>query len=127
VIKNLISLLTKKDQLSFLILIIVFSLFSVLDIIGLYLLSQGISGIFNPIYIDIFLDNFKKIEFLQKISFKEFYLLIFFFFFSKKYTILFILLFSIYFYYKSQYKYCIKFIQIFFTKHLFKILKFRYC
>jgi len=81
VIKNLISLLTKKDQLSFLILIIVFSLFSVLDIIGLYLLSQGISGIFNPIYIDIFLDNLKKIEFLQKISFKEFYLLIFFFFF----------------------------------------------
>jgi ABC-type multidrug transport system fused ATPase/permease subunit len=95
VIKNLISLLTKKDQLSFLILIIVFSLFSVLDIIGLYLLSQGISGIFNPIYIDIFLDNFKKIEFLQKISFKEFYLLIFFFFLAKN------ILFYLFYYFQS--------------------------
>ena len=94
-IKNLISLLTKKDQLSFLILIIVFSLFSVLDIIGLYLLSQGISGIFNPIYIDIFLDNFKKIEFLQKISFKEFYLLIFFFFLAKN------ILFYLFYYFQS--------------------------
>jgi len=79
-IKNLISLLRKKDQLFFLIFIIVFSLFSVLDIIGVYLLSQGISGIFNPLYIDNFLDNLKKIEFSYKFSFKEFYLLIFFFF-----------------------------------------------
>ena len=94
-IKNLISLLRKKDQLFFLIFIIVFSLFSVLDIIGVYLLSQGISGIFNPLYIDNFLDNLKKIEFSYKFSFKEFYLLIFFFFLGKN------ILFYLFYYFQS--------------------------
>ena len=84
-IKNLLKLFSYNEKIILFFLILIFILFSILDIFGLYLLSIGISGIFDQNNIYYFYDNLNKINinFLTNWSLNSFYLFILIFFLFK--------------------------------------------
>ncbi len=98
-ITNLLRLFSYKDKLIFFFFILAFVLLSILDILGIYLLSVGISGIFDQNNILFFLKNFEKIKInlLTNLEIKYFYLFIFIFFLFKNFLAYFFYYFQAYF------------------------------
>ena len=86
-INNLLRLFSYKDKLIFFFFILAFVLLSILDILGIYFLSIGISGIFDQNNIFSFLKNFEKIKInlLTNLEIKYFYLFILIFFLFKNF------------------------------------------
>ena len=84
-IKNLLKLFSYNEKIILFFLILIFILFSIFDIFGLYLLSIGISGIFDQNNIYYFYNNLNKINnnFLTNWSLNSFYLFILIFFIFK--------------------------------------------
>lgn len=84
-IKNLLKLFSYNEKIILFFLILIFILFSIFDIFGLYLLSIGISGIFDQNNIYYFYNNLNKINinFLTNWSLNSFYLFILIFFLFK--------------------------------------------
>ena len=86
-IKNLLKLFSSNEKITLFFLILIFILFSIFDIFGLYLLSIGISGIFDQNNIYYFYNNLNKINinFLTNWSLNSFYLFILIFFLFKNF------------------------------------------
>ena len=87
-IKNLFSILSYKEKIYFFLLLFVFIFFSILDLIGLYFFSIGISGLlnlnnFNNLINNLFIYNFIKVYNLANISISNFYLFLLFYFILK--------------------------------------------
>jgi ABC-type multidrug transport system fused ATPase/permease subunit len=87
-IKNLFSILSYKEKICFFLLLFVFTFFSILDLIGLYFFSIGISGLlnlnnFNNLINNLFIFNFIKVYNLVNISISNFYLFLLFYFILK--------------------------------------------
>ena len=98
-INNLLRLFSYKDKLIFFFFILAFVLLSILDILGIYFLSIGISGIFDQNNIFSFLKNFEKIKInlLTNLEIKYFYLFILIFFLFKNFLAYFFYYFQAYF------------------------------
>ncbi len=87
-IKNLFLLLSKKEKIYFFLFLSIFIFFSILDIIGLYFFSIGISGLldpnnFNDLIKNSFIFSFFQLDNLKNIKISKFYLLLLIFFVSK--------------------------------------------
>jgi ABC-type multidrug transport system fused ATPase/permease subunit len=98
-INNLLRIFSYKDKLIFFFFILAFVLLSILDILGIYFLSIGISGIFDQNNIFSFLKNFEKIKInlLTNLEIKYFYLFILIFFLFKNFLAYFFYYFQAYF------------------------------
>ncbi len=87
-IKNLFSILSHKEKICFVLILFVFIFFSILDLIGLYFFSVGISGLLNPnnfndLINNLFIFNLIEVYNLVNISISNFYLFLLFYFILK--------------------------------------------
>ena len=84
-IKNLLKLFKYQEKIILFFLILIFISFSLFDIVALYLLSIGISGIFDQNNIYHFYNNLNKINiyFLNNWTLNSFYLFILIFYLFK--------------------------------------------
>ena len=87
-IKKLFLILSYKEKVYFFSLLFIFIFFSILDLIGLYFFSIGISGLlnlsnFNNLINNLFIFKFIKVDNLENISISNFYLFLLFYFILK--------------------------------------------
>ena len=84
-IKNLLKIFSFNEKIILFFFVLIFISFSIFDIFGLYLLSIGISGIFDQSNIYYFYNNLNKINinFLTNWNLNNFYLFILIFFLFK--------------------------------------------
>jgi ABC-type multidrug transport system fused ATPase/permease subunit len=82
---NLLRLLSNKKKILFFLFILSFSIFSILDVFGLYFLSYGISGIIDKDSVDKLFNilSNNNIKAFDKWLLIDFYLFILLFFFIK--------------------------------------------